>query len=421
METKIENGKIINKKVPEVIEFSNQYKKEMKKLLRLNNIFSEFENKATKELNFFIDESNKRYSMSKFGNNIKALITSTRKKSLDESKKILNDNFYNNKIIESEKEKMKHKGNKILYQKLRNYMEIVKNPGLMKNQQNNTDKNILLKRKNNNKESKKYNFNFNITNLDKNEKTMDSIINEEQKSLSKSIDNYKSNLDNLRNILNNIPVINKRKHSFAYKKLNLNLPKLKFINYSNKKVVKKLNDRDDPNKKADIHKLLPFSNLSKKIADNSITPQSTLNIDSRKSRALPYITEPKSPNNKQIPNNFQNYKDYQSTIDVVATSANKELFAIKNFDKKRNEVENILMVDDIPKIQLYDDLAHQKANNVKEERKRRNYILCKNQNYHKLTDQQKINLDIEKNINLIKEIEEDLYNKANKAEIYNEN
>ena len=53
METKIENGKIINKKVPEVIEFSNQYKKEMKKLLRLNNVFSEFENKATKELNFF--------------------------------------------------------------------------------------------------------------------------------------------------------------------------------------------------------------------------------------------------------------------------------------------------------------------------------------------------------------------------------
>ena len=111
METKIENGKIINKKVPEVIEFSNQYKKEMKKLLRLNNVFSEFENKATKELNFFIDESNRRYSLSKYGNNIKALISSTRKKCLDESKKILNDDFYKNKIIESEKEKMKHKGN----------------------------------------------------------------------------------------------------------------------------------------------------------------------------------------------------------------------------------------------------------------------------------------------------------------------
>ena len=205
METNIANGRVINKKIPEVLEYSNQYKKEMRKLLRLNNIFSEFENKATKDLNFFIDESNRRYSLSKCGINLKALISSTRKKCLDESKKILNDNFYNNKIIETEKEKMKHKGNKILYQKLRNSMEIVKNPGLMKNTEKkiknnlfNSDKNILLNRKNNNK---KIHFNYNIINLNKNEKIMDNIINEEQKSLSQSIDNYKSNLDILKNIL----------------------------------------------------------------------------------------------------------------------------------------------------------------------------------------------------------------------------
>ena len=38
MEAKIEKNKIINKKIPEVLEYSNQYKKEMKKLLRLNNV-----------------------------------------------------------------------------------------------------------------------------------------------------------------------------------------------------------------------------------------------------------------------------------------------------------------------------------------------------------------------------------------------
>ena len=428
MEINIANGRVINKKIPEVIEYSNQYKKEMRKLLRLNNIFSEFENKATKELNFFIDESNRRYSMSKFGNNIKALITSTRKKSLDESKKILNDNFYNNKIIESEKEKMKHKGNKILYQKLRNSMEIVKNPGLMKNKQNtekkiknnlfNSDKNILLNRKNNNK---KIHFNYNIINLNKNEKIMDNIINEEQKSLSQSIDNYKSNLDILKNILNNSPVINKRKHPNAYRKLFLNLPNIKFINYSNKNIVKKIDDIDDPAKKADIHKLLPFSKLGKKIAENLIIPESPSKPEAKKSIVLPYITEPSSPIKKEIPNNFQNYKNYQSTIAVVATSANKELVANKNFDKKRIEVENILMVDDIPKVQLYDDIAHQKVNNIKEERKRKNYILSQSQNYLKLTDQQKINLDIEKNIKLINEVEDNLFNKEDKAIKINQN
>ena len=76
-------------------------------------------------------------------NSEKEKYVNIRKKSLDESKKILNDNFYNKKIIESEKEKMKHKGNKILYQKLRNSMEIVKNPGLMKNTEKKIKNNLF--------------------------------------------------------------------------------------------------------------------------------------------------------------------------------------------------------------------------------------------------------------------------------------
>ena len=79
------------------------------------------------------------------------------------------------------------------------------------------------------------------------------------------------------------------------------------------------------------------------------------------------------------------------------------------------------MVDDIPNVQLYDDLTNQKVNNIKEERRNRNSIISKNQNYLKLTEQQKINLDIEKNINLIKEIEDNLYNQGNKTEINNQN
>ena len=176
----------------------------------------------------------------------------------------------------------------------------------------------------------------------------------------------------------------------------------------------------DPAKNEDIHKLLPFSKLAKKNLDN-LTPESTSKPESRKSIVLPYITEPNLPTKKEIPNNFQYYNDYQSTIAVVANSANKELFANKNFDKKRVEVENILMVDDIPNVQLYDDLTNQKVNNIKEERRKRNSIISKNQNYLKLTEQQKINLDIEKNINLIKEIEDNLYNQGNKTAINNQN
>ena len=82
MEANIENAKVINKKIPEVLEYSDQYRKEMRKILRLNNIFSEFETKASKDLNFYIDESNRRYSKSKCGINLKGLISATRKKPL---------------------------------------------------------------------------------------------------------------------------------------------------------------------------------------------------------------------------------------------------------------------------------------------------------------------------------------------------
>ena len=421
MEANIENAKVINKKIPEVLEYSDQYRKEMRKILRLNNIFSEFETKASKDLSFYIDESNRRYSKSKCGINLKGLISATRKKCLDESKKILNDNFYHNKIISSEKEKMKHKGNVFLYKKLRNSMNIVKNPELLNKRMNtennvNSNKNILLKRNNNEKKGRNILIKNNSRKyFDRNEKILDKIIDEEQNLLSKSIDNYKSNLDNLKNMLDKKVILSRRKNSMAFRKINLFLPNLKFMNYASMKIVPKKLDFDDPNKKADIHKLLPFSKSGKKNEqENLIIIQQAEKRLSRKIVIFPYITEPNLPKKNTYTNKPQNYKDYQNTISVVADSANKELFVNQKYDKKRNEIENILKVDDIPKVQFYDDLAHQKANEIKEERRRKNIIISEKQNYLKLTMQQRMNLDIDKNINLITNIENNLYNKENK-------
>jgi hypothetical protein len=307
---------------------------------------------------------------------------------------------------------MKHKGNTILYKKLKNSMNIVKNPELRKNKTK-IEKNNGVNGKNN-----RYNYNYNKTNIDNSEKIMDIIINEEQKSLSKSIDKYKSNLDQLKTILETSPVINRRKNSNAYKKLNLYLPNLKFVSYATKKEVKKNMDMDDPAKKADIHKLLPFSKLGKNNLENIVNSELASKRESRKSVIFPYITEPKPKMSikREIPKDYQYYKDYQNTISVVANSANKELFANKNFDKKRTDVENFLKVDDIPNVQIYDDLAHQKASEVKEERRSKNNIISKKQNYLKLSIQQRMNLDIDKNISLIKDIEDNLYKKGNQTE-----
>jgi len=87
-------------------------------------------------------------------------------------------------------------------------------------------------------------------------------------------------------------------------------------------VVPKNNDRDDPAKKADIHKLLPFSKLGQKNTENSNIEETKK--EKKNSKLLPYITEPNFPEAKQY------YKDYQDTISVVIDTANKELF-VNNF------------------------------------------------------------------------------------------
>ena len=79
MDDEIENGKIINQMIPEAIANSKMHAKEIKKRIKLNGIFSEFENKASNELNFFLDESNRRYTKTKCGINLNTLIASTRK------------------------------------------------------------------------------------------------------------------------------------------------------------------------------------------------------------------------------------------------------------------------------------------------------------------------------------------------------
>ena len=122
-----ENSKIINETIPQVIADSNLYTKEFKKRMKLNGIFSEFENKASKQLNFYIDESNRRYNKSKFGINISSSISATRNKYVNESIKILKDKFYNNNIIDEERSKMSFINEK-LYNNVLNKIKIIKNP-----------------------------------------------------------------------------------------------------------------------------------------------------------------------------------------------------------------------------------------------------------------------------------------------------
>ena len=436
MDEDFENRKIINEMIPEAITDSKTYSKEIKKRMKLNNIFSEFENKATNDLNFYIDESNRRYTKSKCGINLNTLISSTRKKCLDESIKILNDNFYTNNIIDDERSKMKYKSGKKYYKKIKNIFNIIRNPEIKRKElyiedinkidlnhdnydsNDNTLNEIIKQYKNNNNRNNSISFKikYEPNNKYRDKTKMNDIINDEHKTIYQSIDNYKTNLNNLKYNCEEPKKMKTGFHLNLNKKIKFDLPKLKLLNYAQNKITFNKPNENDDNKKADIHKLIPFSKYAKYCYGLNQKNNSVNNSQNKEKndKTLPYITEP------SIPDNNHYYKNYNNTIFVVANSANKELFVNKNYDKKRIDIENILKVNDIPDLKYYEDITHEKANSLAQKRREKNEIISQHQNYLKLTTKQKMNYNIERNINLIKNIEKSLYgNEIKKSNINN--
>ena len=111
----VNKSKALNILIPRLINKSNNLTKEIKNRMKLNKIFSEFENKASNNFNYFITASNQRYANSKLGNDLDSIILSTRAKNINEATKIVNDKFYRDKNLEIEKQKMKYKSTEGIY------------------------------------------------------------------------------------------------------------------------------------------------------------------------------------------------------------------------------------------------------------------------------------------------------------------
>ena len=430
--------KIINETIPQAITDSNLYRKEIKKRMKLNSIFSEFDTKAYHDLNFFIDESNWRYSKSKGGLNLNSLISGTRKKCLDESMKVLNDKFYTNKIIEEERNKMFYKNSDKLYKQVKNRINVIKNPEIKKKElkmaalteegldefdnydinENNINefirKNSNMNSPYNTLERKNSNGGINLKkNLHKDILKMNEVINTENNLIHKSLDNYKITLNKLKNKYEEAKKLKQGKEPKLniHKKINIDFPKIKLLNYIHYDLYPKSDDDDEELRKINVRKLLPFTKYGKyyKSLNENLTMNES-NKDENKDKTLPYITEPIIPDNRHY------YKNYQNTICVVHDSANKELFVDRNYEKKRDDVENILCIDNIPSLKVYDYIAHKGSEKIKEKRRKKNDRISHQQNYLKLTAKQKRNVDIDNNLQSIKDIEDNLFGKETQKE-----
>ena len=405
----VNKSKALNLLIPRLIDKSNNLKKEINSRIKLNKIFSEFENKASNNFNYFISASNNRYNSSKLGNDLDTIIYNTRSKNINEANKIINDKFYSDSILEKEKQKMKYKSTSKIYKDIRDTFNMMKLP-LETRFSRNSKKEIQLILKGIDNKPQTENKNNNLE--DQNEKQKQITIEDnvkvgkrainleferERNSIEKTINEYLDNLNSASST--NYGKISEVKSPIPKKKYNFSLPKIKLMYYKKFQTPSKSITIEE-DKKPDIRKLLPYSKLGKNIKiKKNADENSSMNESSNKN--FPFITEANI-------NIYRNH-EYNNTLNVVFNSANNE-FQLQNiFDSKRRKLDNVLGINDIPQIEEYDDIASKKSERIKEERHLKSKKLSDSQRFEILSRKEQFNKVIDNNMDLLDQLEDRIY------------
>ena len=402
----LEQSKVLNILIPRLIDKTQHLQKEMKSRIKLNKIFSEFENKATNKLNYFIANSVKRYTCTKFGNDLDLYLLNTRTKNLYEANKIIKDKFYSDSNLTKEKEKMKYKSTSKVYKDISDIFNQIKIPleskfnkqskrkiklilNSLKNNPSMNDLFIRNEKLKNIKNNNKYYMKKNLTN---DKYLITTVLEKEQESIGNSINNYLNNVENrlLNYELNiNSSTDNPISLSSRKRKLKLDLPNIKLINYRyNKKInIIKVEDKKTP----DIKKLLPYSKMSqtpfkkKKIINKSFN----INIENNKQ---PFLTEANTHANRKT--------DYHNTVNLVYNSANEEFRLQNNLDKRRRKLDDILGINEIPKLDSYDEIITKKFEEIKNERHEKAKKISESQRFESLSNKEKARIMINNSVKL---------------------
>ena len=371
----IEKNRAINILVPRLIDKTKNLQKEIKSRILLNKIFSEFENKASNKLNYFIKNSRKRYNCGKFGNNIDSFLSETERDNIKEANKIINNDFYKDSEMKLEKKKMKYKSTTKLFSDINDIFEKIKYP-LDEKFNRNSRKQIQLILNNKDIEKPKSEiqkviinkispkqrniirfYNQKARTTDK--QVINSQLEKDQKSIQNSIDEYLNKI--------NSQFLTGRINNQGHQKIQYNLesynnrPKIKFpkinlLNYYNqlnRPIQPKIIKRKIFLKSPDISKVLPYYKSFKK--------KEKKEKNSKENNKIPFITE------VDIKVNKKDY-DYDNTQDIVYSSANNELNIKQKIDNKRKLLDDLLGFDNIPRITVYNKIIKQKKEKMKLEK-----------------------------------------------------
>ena len=407
----VNKSKALNILIPKLIDKSNNLTKEIKSRIKLNKIFSEFENKASNNLNYFITASNRRYTNTKLGNDLDTLLYNTRLKNINVATKIINDKFYKDTNLEIEKQKMKYKSTSKIYKDIKDTFNKMKLPLETKFSRNtNKEINLIIKgidmkqnkrslheEKDEDLMSKKKV----VYNIEENVKRSIDVIDDEFEKEQNSIDNTINKYLKEINTININHKLNTSDSPSSHKKTTFKLPKIKLINYKQYQPPKrKVITEED--KKPNIKKLLPYSKLGRN-NDTLKKNEDSFNEKKNEHKNFPFITEP------NLNNIIRKNNNYNNTLNVVYNSANNEFLLQNKFDDKRRKLESILGTNEIPHLNTYDEIAFKKSEKIKNNRHNKAKKINESQKFVVLSRKAKINLIIDNDMELLDKLENKIY------------
>ena len=387
-----------NDLIPQLLEKFTYYTDKFKDRIKVDSIFSEFNDTARIELNKFIKMSQTRYKGVKSGNNLENMLLYQKPKFNKLTNNILSDIFYNTNEIEAENKKLLKKPNKKNNQELidiRNQI-ILKTKDFSKNELRNRERlsKIIERKKLNQYEllsrldfiyepkSLKRNSPKKIQEVEKEESEKDSkdyfqpleeqknffenLMNEDNKQFNDNLKEYKEYLNNLKLNYKDGDSLKKNKNEKKeeeqkFQFLTENVKLLSFKEEENLDLIPK--KKKEP--KFDVRKLMKYTKRGRRSAklysqghfynklnkknennQNKKRPKSNQKTISSPTNTLynySNYTDFDQINNNNLNNDLESklsFSNYKNTIKTVKNEAQKANLINKNFDYKWKTMEN---------------------------------------------------------------------------------
>ena len=377
-------GKITNSLIPSLISLFNDYNKNLKTRFKADSIFMSLDEKTNKTFNKFINMSNERFKLVKYGEKLNNVILNQKQSYSNIKRNIQNDLLYKTDYSNQEKKKLIKSVNSFkskeimnirdkLYETLRNktsigdqlrrkQMLLRKNKSKTNSNKKDINKiNIMspnlhlhqIKFNDNNKDNEKNNL---IKNEEK--KSIELIQQFTKDTISNDHNNFMRGLELYKNLLRSkkndlMDKINKSVDDNKYIKISRNDFKdiESIVNENNIKILSynedTKNKKDNTKKVDDTFDITSLFKLKAYYDANKAKPNKYIYNKSKKI-IFPKFKTNETEANQNVINNFDNDVKYQTisnydmknTIKLIKKVANGSSIMGEHFQNKRNKFNN---------------------------------------------------------------------------------